>query len=202
MEENNQAVGGSGSNAAPSVASIIIRYRRQGQRDGQVEGEGIPPSHVPQPPDDAQPGTSASSRTIVILGANPRSNPAPLRPPRSSTSRIKVPKNHKIHQNLPRLSHYIEEPNVGRGFIKELCFSSDGRLICSPFGYGVRLLGFSPECSELSTCVPKDRAVQLYELGTNVCHADIVVSTKFSPRHCLLVSGCLTGRIVWHQPVV
>lgn len=182
MEEGSQPTAGS----APQVASLIIRYRRQ--------GEEVPPP----PADEAQPSTS---RTIVILGAN-RSNPPPHRPSRTSSSRIKVPKNHKIHQNIPRLSHFIEEPNVGRGFIKELCFSSDGRLICSPFGYGVRLLAFSPECSELSTCVPKDRAVQLYELGTNVCHTDIVVSTKFSPRHCLLVSGCLTGRIVWHQPVV
>uniref|UniRef100_A0A1B6LSV5 Uncharacterized protein n=1 Tax=Graphocephala atropunctata TaxID=36148 RepID=A0A1B6LSV5_9HEMI len=178
-----------------SVASIIIRYRRPQPSESEPE-----PAQA-SGPDEAQPSTSSAARTIVILGANP-ANPTRLRPSRPSASRIKVPKNHKIHQNVPRLSHYIEEPNVGRGFIKELCFSSDGRLICSPFGYGVRLLAFSPECSELSTCVPKDGAVKLYELGTNVCHADIVVSTKFSPRHCLLVSGCLTGRIVWHQPVV
>uniref|UniRef100_A0A224XL80 Putative wd40 domain protein n=1 Tax=Panstrongylus lignarius TaxID=156445 RepID=A0A224XL80_9HEMI len=117
--------------------------------------------------------------------------------------RMKVPKNHKIHQNTPRLTHFIEESNVGKGFIKELCFSADGRLICSPFGYGVRLLSFSPTCSELSSCVPEHgRPARLHEIGTNVSHSDIVVSTKFSPRHCLLVSGCLTGRIVWHQPVL
>ncbi|GLH12656.1 DDB1- and CUL4-associated factor 10 homolog [Gryllus bimaculatus] len=110
--------------------------------------------------------------------------------------------NRRIHQNIPRLTHYIEEPNVGKGFIKELCFSADGRLICSPFGYGVRLLAFSPECSELSICCPDKAPVPLYELATNVCHSDIVVSTKFSPQHCLLVSGCLSGKIVWHQPVV
>lgn len=120
-----------------------------------------------------------------------------------SLYRMKVPKNHKIHQNTPRLTHFIEESNVGKGFIKELCFSADGRLICSPFGYGVRLLSFSPTCSELSSCVPEHgRPARLHEIGTNVSHSDIVVSTKFSPRHCLLVSGCLTGRIVWHQPVL
>lgn len=122
--------------------------------------------------------------------------------PEEEPIRLRVPKNHAIHQNVPRLTHYIEETNVGKGFIKELCFSADGRLICSPYGYGVRLLAFSPECSEMSSCVPKEGPVQLCELGTNVCHTDIVVSTKFSPRHCLLVSGCLTGRIVWHQPVL
>lgn len=127
----------------------------------------------------------------LYIFSRPRYPPAP-----------KVPKNHKIHQNIPRLTHYIEENNVGKGFIKELCFSSDGRLICSPFGYGVRLLTFSPNCTELSSCVPKDGPVKLHELGTNISHHDIVVSTKFSPTHCLLVSGCLTGRIVWHQPVL
>lgn len=110
--------------------------------------------------------------------------------------------NRQIHQNMQRLTHYIEEPNVGKGFIKELCFSSDGRLICSPYGYGVRLLAFSPDCAELSSCVPVAPPVRLYELASHVCHTDIVVSTKFSPQHCLLVSGCLTGKIVWHQPVV
>ncbi|XP_017889816.1 DDB1- and CUL4-associated factor 10 [Ceratina calcarata] len=114
-----------------------------------------------------------------------------------------IPRNRMIHKNTPRLTHYIEEPNVGSGYIKELCFSADGRLICSPFGYGVRLLAFSSDCSELSNCVPPyNESMQLHELAANVSHSGIVVSTKFSPRHCLLVSGCLNGKIVWHQPVV
>lgn len=107
----------------------------------------------------------------------------------------------KIHKNKPRLTHFAEEPNVGRGFIKELCFSSDGRLVCSPYGYGVRLLTFNPECSELSDCVPVTPA-RLYELSTNLSHTNYVVSTKFSPVHCLLVSGCLSGKISFHQPVL
>lgn len=181
---------------AASVASIIIRYRRA--QPTQNEAEEAP---APQQEEVQQPSTSSTPRTIVILGTNSQ-NSSRLRSTASTGSKIKVPKNHKIHQNIPRLSHFIEEPNVGRGFIKELCFSSDGRLICSPFGHGIRLLAFSPDCSELSTCVPKEGPVRLYELGTTVSHADTVVSTKFSPRHCLFVSGCLTGRIVWHQPIV
>lgn len=176
---------------AASVASIVIRYRR----DQQVEADQNLVEEVQQP------STSSASRTFVILGSNAQ-NTSRYRYSRYAGSRIKVPKNHKIHQNVPRLSHFIEEPNVGRGFIKELCFSSDGRLICSPFGHGVRLLAFSSACSELSSCVPKEGPVRLHELGANICHEDTVVSTKFSPRHCLLVSGCLTGRIVWHQPIV
>ncbi|XP_015119258.1 DDB1- and CUL4-associated factor 10 [Diachasma alloeum] len=147
---------------------------------------------VPLPP--------RGSHTVVILGDRGR--------PQNQTRQgqqpmYAIPRNHKIHQNVSRLTHYIEEPNVGSGYIKELCFSADGRLICSPFGYGVRLLAFSNECQELSNCVPSlNESQQLYDLGTNISHSDYVLSTKFSPRHCLLVSGCLSGKIVWHQPVV
>ncbi|KAK7871409.1 hypothetical protein R5R35_006110 [Gryllus longicercus] len=109
--------------------------------------------------------------------------------------------NCRIHQNIPRLTHYIEEQNVGEGFIKVSGFSADGRLICSPFGHGVRLLAFPPECSEFSVCHPDKAPVPLHELATNVSHNDIVVCTKFSPQNFLLVSGCLSGKIVWHQPI-
>lgn len=33
-----------------------------------------------------------------------------------------------------------------------------------------------------------------------VLFQDLVVSSKFSPRHQLLVTGCLEGRIIWYQP--
>jgi len=115
-------------------------------------------------------------------------------------NRYIVPPDHKIHRNFNRLTHYIEEANVGRGFIKELCYSNDGRLICSPFSHGVRLLSFSPNCDELSTLQPKLPGVKLHEIGTNVSHSNIVLCTKFSPIHPLFVSGCLAGRIVWYQP--
>lgn len=141
-----------------------------------------------------------SSHTVVIIGDRTR---VQNQNRQNLQTMYAIPRNHKIHQNTPRLTHYIEEPNVGSGYIKELCFSADGRLICSPFGYGVRLLAFSSDCAELSNCVPPANvSVQLHELATSISHSDIVVSTKFSPRHCLLVSGCLSGKIVWHQPVV
>lgn len=141
-----------------------------------------------------------SSHTVVIIGDTARTQNQDRQ---GLQSMYAIPRNHKIHQNTSRLTHYIEEPNVGSGYIKELCFSSDGRLICSPYGYGVRLLAFSGDCQDLSNCVPQyNESIQLHELATNVGHSDIVVSTKFSPKHCLLVSGCLSGKIVWHQPVV
>lgn len=107
----------------------------------------------------------------------------------------------QIHQNRPRLLAYTEEPNVGRGFIKELCFSTDGRLVCSPFAHGVRLLAFNPQCQELCDCIPEER-VKLFEVSCNICHSSPVVTTKFSPTHCLYVSGCLDGKVAFHQPVL
>ena len=130
-------------------------------------------------------GSQTSERTLLMLGSN-KLNTDPLL---------------KIQENAPRLTHYIKEPNVGRGYIKELCFSSDGRMIISPFGYGVRMLAFNPQCSEVSDCVPT-RPLQLYELASNMCHSYIVVSAKHSPTHCLFVTGCLNGKVCFHQPVL
>ncbi|XP_076031880.1 DDB1- and CUL4-associated factor 10 homolog [Oratosquilla oratoria] len=134
---------------------------------------------------------SGSHRAILLL--HPGQN--------FPRNRRTVDPNHKIAKNIPRLTHFIEEPNVGRGFIKELCFSADGRLICSPYTNGVRLMMFDEHCSELSNCV-QSSPQRLYDASTSICHSNCVVSTKFSPTHCLLVSGCLSGKIVWHQPVL
>lgn len=105
-----------------------------------------------------------------------------------------------INQNQVRMLKYIEEPNKGKGYIKELCFSSDGRIICSPFGFGFRLLAFSDNCSELPRTLSDGEAQPLVAIKYIKCHSDIVVSTKFSPRQPLFASGCLRGRVVWHQP--
>lgn len=106
----------------------------------------------------------------------------------------------KIIRNLPRLTHFVKEKNVGKGFIKELCFSSDGRIICSPYDKGIRLLGFNDKFQELSHCVP-ERPQQLTTLlEMNNYHSDVVVSCKFNPVFLQLVSGCLGSDIKWYQP--
>jgi len=107
-----------------------------------------------------------------------------------------------LFRNRRRLSHYIAEPNVGRGYIKEIAFGVGGRIIASPFGYGVRLLSFDPDCSELCDRTTDFVAspIQLREVVTNICHGSVVVCTKFSPDSSLLVTGSLGGKIAFHRP--
>jgi hypothetical protein len=112
-----------------------------------------------------------------------------------------------IKQNSRRLLYYCLEPNEGKGFIKELCFNNDGRFIISPYKCGIRLLSFSKDCEELSSLIPinsKDQFIpqRLQEVFTNSDqHNDLVVSTKFSPRAPICVSGCLQGTLAWYQPI-
>ena len=108
----------------------------------------------------------------------------------------------KICVTKPRLTHYIEEANVGGGFIKEVAFNSDGRLISSPFAFGIRLLSFDSENNELCDCLPSQGSQHLFEVAANMSHTNYVVTTKFSPTDYLLVSGCLAGKVDFHQPVL
>ena len=115
----------------------------------------------------------------------------------------RAPTDARLHMNTPRLTHYIEEANTGRGFIKEVSFGADGRVICSPFGFGYRILAFDDHLNDLSHCAPDpgEAPRRLVEVGTvGACHQQVVLSTSFAPNAFSLVTGCLKGRIVWHDP--
>jgi hypothetical protein len=113
----------------------------------------------------------------------------------------------RICRPVRRLTHYVDEPNVGRGYIKEITFGAGGRIIASPFGFGVRLLAFDADCSELCDCTDVGgnssatrTPVQLREVVANVNHGSVVVTTRFSPGSSMLVSGSLAGKVCFHQP--
>lgn len=108
----------------------------------------------------------------------------------------------KLVRNLPRLTHFIKEENVGRGFIKEVCFSKDGRVICSPFNKGVRILGFSESAQELPYCLSNESKKLCTLVTMSDYHPDVVVCCKFNPVHMKMVSGCLGGEIVWYDPYI
>ncbi|KAK7863788.1 hypothetical protein R5R35_005404 [Gryllus longicercus] len=107
-----------------------------------------------------------------------------------------------VNKRFPRLTHYIEEPVASEWYIESVSVSADGRLICSPFDFGFRLLSFSPECVEQSASCRGTEPNRLHVLSMHNSHSDIVLCTKFSPRHCFLVTGCYGGKIAWYQPVV
>ncbi len=99
------------------------------------------------------------------------------------------------------LTHFLEEANLGRGFIKEVCFNLDGRIICSPFGNGVRILAFDKECGELSCCAFK-KPRKLTEIKTLISHKNTVLTSKFSPCLPILATGCLDGVVSFHLPKI
>ena len=110
------------------------------------------------------------------------------------------PNSHKIKSMRPRLLFHLEEPNVGSGFIKEQSFSPDGRVIASPFGNCVRLLGFDTSCMELCDCVPGS-ARTLYEISDGIGYGkSVVLAATFSPTQPLVVAGCKDGTINFCMP--
>lgn len=142
---------------------------------------------------------------VVIISArtlNRRAH-ATILAPNASYRQIEpgTPDPPRIYRNLDRLTHYREELNVGPGFIKELCFSPDGRIICSPYECGIRFLSFNQDCSEMSSAI-SDNPQPLHELKVIVHHSNLVVTTKFSPNNFMLASGCLEGNVNFYQPAL
>ena len=115
--------------------------------------------------------------------------------------RFDLQQGHK-YKSKPRLIYSQQEPNVGRGFIKEQCFSTDGRLIVSPWGNGIRLLSFDEKCRELCDCIPSvaGQPRRLHELREVSMHSLVVLTTRFSPTQPLFVSGSLDGSVAFMTP--
>ncbi|XP_065371561.1 DDB1- and CUL4-associated factor 10 homolog [Calliphora vicina] len=147
-------------------------------------------------------GSSTSSSDSPPYVPFERVRPIAVPPKRNSYHRER-----KIFQNPKKLMYYIQEPNIGKGFIKEPSFSADGRIVCSPYDNGVRFLGYSEICSEYPRHFQEINSIKqsprtLHVLKELKVHDDIVLSTKFSPREPLLVSGCKSGKIVWYHPIL
>lgn len=193
QEQDNTNETSAEGDPQPTERLVTVLINRSTPTDLRVRNYIMGNPEVPRPRGR---NMDSVADAVVFIGNRQRRNNYVL----GCMNRFQVPPDHKIHNNYNRLTHYVEEANVGRGFIKELCYSNDGRIICSPFSHGVRLLAFSPNCDELSTLQPQFPGIKLHEIGTNVSHSNIVLCTKFSPVHPLLVSGCLAGRIVWYQP--
>jgi hypothetical protein len=109
---------------------------------------------------------------------------------------------HPRYKSTPRLVYFTMENNSGRGFIKEQCFSTDGRILISPFANGVRLLSFDSQCSELCDCEPvvPEQPRGLHVQKQIMIHNKVVLTTRFSPTQHLLVTGGMDGSVAFLTP--
>ena len=94
------------------------------------------------------------------------------------------------------LHGFIEESNLKSEYIKELCYNSDGRLVCSPFGNGVRILSSCQQFPETNS----EQENVLKEIKYITSHKNTVLTAKFAPHSMLLASGCLDGQVSFYRP--
>ncbi|XP_033756836.1 DDB1- and CUL4-associated factor 10-like [Pecten maximus] len=211
LSQNTESPGSPVSDTDSDVGDTVV-IRMDGERDGpqSEDGEASDPdieengrlsdSVNTDSPDELEARRAISDILTIVFGSGSRRQVFQFNQ-NDSVHDVMEEESQLQFPSKKRLLYYADEPNVGRGFIKELCFSSDGQMVCSPFGFGVRLLAFDSQCSELCEVVPQ-APVKLYELGSSISHTNNVLTCKFSPTHPLLVTGCLSGRVVFHQPVL
>ena len=103
---------------------------------------------------------------------------------------------------------YEDSPDSVLDYIKEISFSKpDGRVLASPYGNCVRLLGIDENCTPMDIyCDPRYPInIEKHELleTIDVCsdHGDGgVLTCRLNFNSMCLVSGCMNGRLVFNQP--
>ena len=107
---------------------------------------------------------------------------------------------------------YIDEssPSEALDYIKEICFTRDGRILASPHAGGVRLLAVDSLCTPMDLFY--DHRFHSHEkfLGISdfeevkICtgHQSPVLTCKFANNDLLLGTGCLQGNVMFHKPQI
>ena len=193
------------SSVEVAVQAVISSVAVASSRSINEQEVAVEVREQPEPPESyMSPVVIISARTM-----NRRAH-ATILNPNTSYRQIKQGQSPPlIYQNLKRMSYYAKEPNVGHGYIKELSFSPDGRVIVSPFEAGYRILAFNGDCDEMNVDVGPIRSrtqvnqsKELREVKRFQPHVQNVLTTKFSPTHQLIASGCFGGRVVFTQPML
>ncbi|XP_011270248.1 hypothetical protein CAOG_08637 [Capsaspora owczarzaki ATCC 30864] len=93
----------------------------------------------------------------------------------------------------------VTESGTAPEYIKEACFSADGRFIASPYQRTVRVFDFENAFMRYST-----HGVQCPELPPILSipthHSESVLTCRFSPIMPVLVTAGLDGRVVFYNP--
>ncbi|XP_043653470.1 DDB1- and CUL4-associated factor 10 homolog [Drosophila teissieri] len=207
----------SGYNFVYAISSGVLPLRQSGAN--RLMGNSSSPRTLTTPPptESNQSSSSSSSSNSSSSSSSSSSNNSDttvrleighrlrLRPFNSHVTTPTFKENgHSILVNAKKLLYYAAETNTKPGFIKEPGFSADGRVVCSPYGNGVRLLGYSEDCCDYPKCQAfeevKSKPRKLVELARITEHQDVVLCAKFSPREPLLVTGCNGGEVTWYRP--
>jgi len=98
-----------------------------------------------------------------------------------------------------RLLGYAEEPDVASEYIKEPSFSPDSRVVCSPFGNAVRILGIDQSNLQNDTYLSYKR---MYEISFLPSHRQPILCTKFANTKTLLMTGCMAGQVSFYEPKI
>lgn len=105
---------------------------------------------------------------------------------------------------------YCDEssPDESLDFIKEFSFSPDGKILASPYEYGVRLLAVDTACTSMDdyydrrfSSREKDLSSMEFESIANVSpgHAAAVLTCRMNYDYSL-ASGCMDGNVLVSQP--
>lgn len=120
---------------------------------------------------------------------------------------LREPSTSSIERNYLKYANEANEEDSA-DIIKEIHFSSDGKVIASPYRCGVRLLAVDADCTpadvffddrfhsrERDLCSPDMEVV--HELSG---HRAAVLTSRFAHHDMLLASGCSEGVVHFHQP--
>ena len=120
------------------------------------------------------------------------------------------------HWVTPELSQqsylcYVDDksPEDTKDFIKEICFSGNGRILASPHHNGVRILAVDPHCtapdlyfdpryhSQLKSYHSPDfeQVISLPDI-----HSSPVLTCRFAHSDCILATGAIGGSIAFTTP--
>lgn len=116
----------------------------------------------------------------------------------------------RIQQTTQNFLKYVDEFSEPESYdyIKEICFSPDGRILASPYKDGVRLLAVDSWCtpmdlyfdprfhsSEKSLCNPDFEEVAICK-----GHSSNVLTCKFAHHDLIVGTGCMQGKVLFHKP--
>ncbi len=154
---------GSNANLMELLSSrIAAPPPRREEEDERVRQQQRPEMIVLSPPGRSAAAAAAEGGEpsfVFVRSHQPRKRKTP-----ANTRTTTTTTGNKIYRNRKRLTHYIRESNSGRGFIKEVSFSHDGRILCSPYEQGFRYVVHKRPYVHRSFCRAKNMsALSLFQ---------------------------------------